>query len=85
MAYEAGYFYAPSGSLSIGQNTVKANTITQLSNADLKKNISDWELNATEMICSTPIRQYQYKDELEGEFPHVGNCCSRSTCLGCRC
>ena len=72
MAYEAGYFYAPSGSLSIGQNTVKANTITQLSNADLKKNISDWELNATEMICSTPIRQYQYKDELEGEFPHVG-------------
>jgi hypothetical protein len=59
----SGAITAPSGSLYLGQNTVKANTITQLSNADYKKNISDWNYNATDMIVSTLIRQFQYNNE----------------------
>ncbi|MEK5521878.1 MULTISPECIES: tail fiber domain-containing protein [Heyndrickxia] len=72
LKYESGSLTAPAGSLSISQNTVKANTITQLSNAEYKKNIDVWNYNATEMILSTPIRQFQYKNELDEEFPHVG-------------
>lgn len=77
LAYTSGYLTAPKGTLSISQNTVVAKTIktsggTTLSNAELKKNIQDWEYEALPMILSTPIRQYQYKDELDEEFPHVG-------------
>ncbi|SET84506.1 phage minor structural protein, N-terminal region, partial [Oceanobacillus limi] len=70
--YSGGYFEAPNGSLTISQNRVAANIIEQLSSNQYKKNIELWEENATDMIASTPIKQYQYNNELDDEFPHVG-------------
>ncbi|MBL4950976.1 phage tail protein [Neobacillus sp. YIM B02564] len=70
--YSSGYISAPSGTLQIGQNSVKAQTVTSTSNIEYKKNIQSWNYNATNMILSTPVKQYQFKNELDNEFPHVG-------------
>ncbi|MGB4659314.1 MAG: phage tail spike protein, partial [Mobilitalea sp.] len=67
-----GTLVAPSGSLWIGQNTVKANTIEQLSSEIFKNNINYYSGIALDLICNTPIKTYNYKTEAEGNKPHLG-------------
>lgn len=67
LTLSGGTLTAPAGSLYIGQNTVKANTITQLSKRDYKKEIEDFHGNALDIICDSRIRAYRYKTELDQE------------------
>jgi phage minor structural protein len=49
-----------------------ANDFYPTSKREFKKNIADYTENATQKIVSTPIRTYQFNEELEGELHHVG-------------
>lgn len=60
----AGTITAPDGgSLYIGQNTVKANTITQTSSRRHKKEIEDYTDSALDIICNSKIKSYRYNSE----------------------
>ena len=51
------------GSLYIGQNTVRANIITQTSSRRYKKEIEDYTDNALDIICNSNIKSYRYNSE----------------------
>lgn len=49
-----------------------ASAFTPNSVREAKKNIVPFVENAVELIENTPVYNYQYKNELEGELPHTG-------------
>ena len=53
-------------------NKVYANGVALTSNRDKKKNIEDYTESALHEICTTPIRQYHLKDDLDNELKRVG-------------
>lgn len=63
-----------SGKIKMGNDTgnIVCNNLTQTSQRELKKNIKAWEGDGYGIVKSVPVRQFQYIDELEEEFPHVG-------------
>lgn len=67
LTMSSGTIQADSGSLWIGQNTVRANTIEQTSSGRYKKEIEDYSGNALDIICNSRIREYRYLDEPDQE------------------
>lgn len=67
LTMSSGTIQADSGSLWIGQNTVRANTIEQTSSARYKKEIDDYTGNALDIISESRIREYRYLDEPDQE------------------
>lgn len=67
LTMSSGTIQADSGSLWIGQNTVRANTIEQTSSARYKKDIDDYSGNALDIITNSRIREYRYLDEPDQE------------------
>lgn len=51
---------------------VHASAFTVGSRRDTKKNIDPYELNGLEKIVSTPLYNYNYKNESDSDFPHLG-------------
>ena len=72
LTLSSGTLEAPAGSLWIGQNTVKANTIEQLSSEKYKNNINIYNGNALDLICNTAIKTYNYIIEEDGVKAHLG-------------
>lgn len=72
LTLSSGTLTADSGSLYIGQNTVKANTITELSSASLKKNINKYMDSVLTKVCSTVVKTYNYKNEEDTHKLHFG-------------
>lgn len=72
LTLSGGTLVAPSGSLYIGQNTVKANTIEQLSSESFKKNINPYQGDALSLICGTVIKTFNYNNEDDGTKLHLG-------------
>ncbi len=72
LTLSAGTLVAPAGSLWIGQNTVKANTIEQISSIRLKRDIKRYKHNALNKIRSTVIKTYGYKNENKKHKRHLG-------------
>lgn len=63
LTMSSGTIVAPGGSLYIGQNTVKANTITQTSSRRYKKEIENYTDSALDIICSSNVKSYRYNSE----------------------
>ncbi|MFG3611004.1 tail fiber domain-containing protein [Rummeliibacillus stabekisii] len=63
-----------SGNIKMGNDTgnIVCNNLTQTSQRELKKNIKPWTGDGYGIVKSVPVRQFQYTDELDEEFPHVG-------------
>ncbi|AMX00405.1 tail fiber domain-containing protein [Rummeliibacillus stabekisii] len=63
-----------SGNIKMGNSTgnIVCNNLTQTSKRELKKNIKSWDGDGYGIVKSVPVRQFQYIDELDEEFPHVG-------------
>lgn len=61
-----------SASLYIGQNTVRANTITQTSSRKKKKYIKDFKESALEIIKDAKIKTFLYKNENKSHKRHIG-------------
>lgn len=72
LTLSGGTLVADSGSLYIGQNTVKANTITQTSSRKLKKYIKNFKESALDIINKTEVKTYLYKNENKSHKRHVG-------------
>lgn len=51
---------------------VYANGVALTSNRDAKKNIEDYTESALNEICTTPIRQYHLKTDLDEELKRIG-------------
>jgi trimeric autotransporter adhesin len=49
-----------------------ATAFTVSSDRNVKKNIKPFTENASDLISTTPIYNYNYQDELDSEFPHTG-------------
>ena len=72
LSLSGGTLQAPNGSLWIGQNTVRANTIEQLSSVNYKKNINIYDGCALDLICNTTIKTYNYLNEEDDLKVHLG-------------
>lgn len=72
LTLSGGTLVADNGSLYIGQNTVKANTITQTSSRKLKKHIKNFKESALDIINKTEVKTYLYKNENKSHKRHVG-------------
>ena len=72
LTLSSGTLVADSGSLYIGQNTVKANTITQTSSRKKKKYIKDFKESALEIIKNAEIKTFLYKNENKSHKRHLG-------------
>lgn len=72
LTLSGGTLVADNGSLYIGQNTVKANTITQTSSRKLKKYIKAFKGSALDIINNTEVKTYLYKNENKSHKRHVG-------------
>lgn len=62
----------PQASLWIGQNTVKANTITQTSSRKKKKYIKEFKESALDIIKEAEIKTFLYKNENKAHKRHLG-------------
>lgn len=56
----------------LANNKVYANGVALTSNRDKKKNIEDYTESALHEICTTPIRQYHLKTDLDNELKRIG-------------
>jgi hypothetical protein len=56
----------------IGAQTVQAASLENISLREAKENIKACEINATELICKTPIYNYTLKDNEEDTKVHTG-------------
>lgn len=56
----------------IASEKVYANGVALTSNIDKKKNIENYTESALNEICSTPIRKYHLKDDLDDELKRIG-------------
>lgn len=56
----------------LANNKVYANGVALTSNRDAKKNIEDYTESALNEICTTPIRQYHLKTDLDEELKRIG-------------
>ena len=56
----------------IANNKVYASGVALTSSRDKKKNIEDYTESALSEICSTPIRQYHLKTDLDKELKRIG-------------
>ena len=56
----------------IANNKVYASGVALTSNIDKKKNIEDYTESALNEICTTPIRKYHLKDDLDNELKRIG-------------
>jgi phage minor structural protein len=56
----------------LANNKVYANGVALTSNRDKKKNIEDYTESALHEICTTPIRKYHLKDDLDNELKRIG-------------
>lgn len=56
----------------IANNKVYASGVALTSSRDKKKNIEDYTESALSEICSTPIRQYHLKTDLDEELKRIG-------------
>ena len=56
----------------IANNKVYASGVALTSNRDKKKNIENYTESALSEICSTPIRQYHLKGDLDDEIKRIG-------------
>ena len=56
----------------LANNKVYANGVALTSNRDKKKNIEDYTESALNEICTTPIRQYHLKTDLDNELKRIG-------------
>lgn len=67
-----GTLQASEGSLYIGQNTVRASTITQTSTRKCKKNITKFNRSALKIINNASIKEFRYKHEDKAHHKHIG-------------
>lgn len=72
LTLSGGTLTADSGSLYIGQNTVKAGTITQTSTRKCKKYVKDYKESALEVIKKAEIKTFLYKHENKSHKRHLG-------------
>ncbi|WP_455715328.1 tail fiber domain-containing protein [Anaerosporobacter sp.] len=72
LTLSSGTLTADTGSLWIGQNTVKAETITQTSSRKCKKNITKFKKSALDIINVSDIKEFRYKHEDRKHKKHVG-------------
>ena len=72
LTLSGGTLTADNGSLYIGQNTVKADTITQTSTRKCKKNITKFNRSALEIINNADIKEFRYKHEDKTHQKHIG-------------
>lgn len=72
LTLSGGTLTADNGSLYIGQNTVKADTITQTSTRKCKKNITKFNRSALKIINNASIKEFRYKHEDKAHHKHIG-------------
>lgn len=56
----------------LANNAVYANGVMLTSDINKKKNIEDYTESALNEICTTPIRKYHLKDDLDNELKRIG-------------
>lgn len=72
LVLSSGTLQAPYGSLYIGQNTVRANTVEQISSVSTKKNIAEYTDSVLSKICNTKTYSYNYNVDLDSDKKRLG-------------